>query len=115
MHTGEMVDQSHVYEWLDTYSMAKMARSTAEKQVFLGLNNFSGHFVDGVKQELHENQPRWSHINSTTSDVPINKSFKDHKWGMYSNWMAGKNHEHTPSGKVKRPLLEMMCSYIMIS
>ena len=34
---------------------------------------------------------------------------------VYEDWMANGNKEKTPSGKVRRPFLELMCSWIIQS
>lgn len=46
-------------------------------------------------------------------DVCVNKPFKDGVRRLYTDWMAGGGHALTPTGKVKRPSVELVCSWIL--
>jgi hypothetical protein len=46
-------------------------------------------------------------------DISINKQFKESLRRYYGEWMAEGNHRYTQGGKIKRPPLETMCSWIL--
>ena len=46
-------------------------------------------------------------------DVSVNKPFKDNIRKLYAQWMAEGGHSLTPTGKIRRPSIELMCSWIV--
>ncbi|KAJ4432611.1 hypothetical protein ANN_21234 [Periplaneta americana] len=42
-------------------------------------------------------------------DVVVNKPFKDHLRKQYSDWLLEGGHAFTPSGKIKKPSVSLMC------
>lgn len=46
-------------------------------------------------------------------DVSINKPFKDNVRRLYTEWMADRNHNLTPTGKIRRPSIDMLCGWIL--
>jgi hypothetical protein len=46
-------------------------------------------------------------------DVLVSKPFKDNVREVYTQWMAKGGHELTPTGKIRRPSIEMMCDWIV--
>jgi hypothetical protein len=45
--------------------------------------------------------------------VSVNKPFKDNVRKLYTQWMAKGGHKLTPTGKIRRPSIEMMCDWIV--
>jgi hypothetical protein len=48
-------------------------------------------------------------------DVVVNKPFKDHLKQLYSEWLLAGGHVLTPTGKVKKPSIELLCHWIKTS
>lgn len=48
-------------------------------------------------------------------DVCINKPFKDHLRRFYNEWMMRKDRPLTPAGNIKRPSLELLCTWVLNS
>lgn len=74
----------------------------------LVLNSFRGrHLVEAVQEKLKELRTDIAVIpGGLTSvlqplDVSINKPFKDNVRRLYTNWVAGGQHQLTPGGKIK--------------
>uniref|UniRef100_A0A023GJZ4 Putative tigger transposase n=1 Tax=Amblyomma triste TaxID=251400 RepID=A0A023GJZ4_AMBTT len=84
----------------------------------LVLDSFRGHLVDSVRAKLKELRTDIAVIpGGLTSllqplDVSLNKPFKDNVRRLYAEWMAMGQHDLTPSGKIRRPSVEMLCSWI---
>lgn len=85
----------------------------------LVLDSFRGHLCENVRRELEELRTEIAVIpGGLTSvlqplDVCVNKPFKDGVRRLYTDWMAGGGHALTPTGKVKRPSVELVCSWIL--
>lgn len=85
----------------------------------LVLDSFRGHLVDSVRTELKERRTEIAVIpGGLTSllqplDVSLNKPFKDNVRRLYAEWMAAGDHDFTPSGKIRRPSVEVLCSWIL--
>ena len=83
------------------------------------LDSFRGHLNEDVKNKLQRGRTDIIVIpGGVTSilqplDLSINKPFKESLRRFYGEWMAESNHRYTPGGKIKRPLLETMCSWIL--
>jgi hypothetical protein len=45
--------------------------------------------------------------------VSVNKPFKDNARKLYTQWMAKGGHEVTPTGKIRRLSIEVMCDWIV--
>jgi hypothetical protein len=45
--------------------------------------------------------------------VSVNKPFKDNVRTLYMQLMAKGGHELMPTGKIRRPSIEMMCDWIV--
>lgn len=87
----------------------------------LVLDSFRGHLMQEVKDVLKEGKTDMALIpGGLTSvlqplDVSINKPFKEHLKNTYANWMCEGEHTFTPTGKIKRPSIQLMCEWILQS
>uniref|UniRef100_A0A147BLR1 Putative pogo transposable element n=1 Tax=Ixodes ricinus TaxID=34613 RepID=A0A147BLR1_IXORI len=84
----------------------------------LVLDSFRGHLVEPVRAKLRELRTDLAVIpGGLTSvlqplDVSLNKPFKDNVRRLYAEWMAEGQHDLTPAGKIRRPSVEQLCSWI---
>ena len=82
------------------------------------LDSFTGHMAEGVKILLKKGKMDLIVIlHGLMSmlqplDDCINQLFKFALKQKYTEWMAGGNHQYTPTGKIKKPDLELLCSWI---
>lgn len=85
----------------------------------LVLDSFRGHMTDDVKKKLQEGKTEQVCIpGGMTSllqplDVCINRPFKAHLKHFYLEWMATTVHETTPTGRLKKPTLTLICDWIL--
>lgn len=81
----------------------------------LVLDSFRGHLVEGVREKLKELRTDIAVIPGGLTLVlqPLDKPFKDNVRRLYTNWMAGGQHQLTPGGKIKRLTVEMLCGWIV--
>lgn len=85
----------------------------------LVLDSFRGHLGENVRRELQELRTEIAIIpGGLTSvlqplDVSVNKPFKDSVRRLYTDWMAQGGHTLTPTGKIKRPSVELVCSWVL--
>ncbi|KAJ8889879.1 hypothetical protein PR048_009384 [Dryococelus australis] len=70
-----------------------------------------------IKFEIHEKMARsWGGLTSVMQPlgICINKPFRDHIHWLYE-WLTGDKHNLTPTGKLKRPSLQLICMWILRS
>lgn len=85
----------------------------------LVVDSFRGHLEKGVRRRMEEMRTDIAVIpGGLTSvlqplDVSINKPFKDNVRRLYTQWMADGNHNLTPTGKIRRPSIDMLCGWIL--
>jgi hypothetical protein len=48
-------------------------------------------------------------------DVVVNKPFKDHLKHLYSEWLLAGDYILTPTGKIQKPSVSLLCQWIKIS
>lgn len=115
--------------WMDSEHMVKWVKSVwnrrpgalLKRSALLVMDSFRGHTTDEVKQLFQENNTEQIIIpGGLTSilqplDVCLNKPFKDNLRSLYADWIASGNHQLTPTGKIKRPSIELLCTWIMTS
>lgn len=86
--------------------------------LLLVVDSFWGHLVEPVRAKLKELHTELAVIpGGLTSmlqplDVSLNKPFKDNVRRLYAEWMAEGQHALTPSGKIRRPSVELLCDWI---
>ena len=87
----------------------------------LVLDAFKGHLSPEVKNELALQNtdlvviPRGMTSKLQVLDVVVNKPFKDNIRKLYSDWLLNKDHPLTPSGKIKKPSVTLLCEWILAS
>jgi hypothetical protein len=112
------MDQDFVKDWVDKV-WDRRPGALCRQKAMLVLDSFWGHLNDDVKKKLQRGQTDMVVIpGGLTSilqplDISINKPFKELLRRFYGEWMAEGNHRYTPGGKIKRPPLETMCSWIL--
>lgn len=88
-------------------------------KALLVLNSFCGHLTDRVKARLAETRTHLAVIpGGMTSilqplDISVNQPFKVKFRRWYAEWMAADIHERTPTGRLKRALLQQVCLWIL--
>lgn len=114
MTTELMVD------WLSTVWNRRPGALLA-KRAMLVLDAFKGHLTPEVKNKLAlQNTDLVVIPGGMTSklqvlDVVVNKPFKDNIRKLYSDWLLNKDHPLTPSGKIKKPSVTLLCEWILAS
>jgi hypothetical protein len=43
----------------------------------------------------------------------VNKPFKDHLKRQYSNWLHSADHAYTPTGRMKKPSVSVLCEWVL--
>uniref|UniRef100_A0A8C4S949 HTH CENPB-type domain-containing protein n=1 Tax=Erpetoichthys calabaricus TaxID=27687 RepID=A0A8C4S949_ERPCA len=85
----------------------------------LVMDSFRGHLTEVVKERLKDGKtdqviiPRGMTSLLQPLDVCINRPFKAHVSGMYTEWAATVVHDTTPTGKMKAPTLAQMYAWII--
>ena len=111
------MDGSVTCHRLDKAGLSTTFWGTA-KFSMLVLDSFRGHTTEGVKTLLKKGRMDLVVIpGGLTSmlqplNVCINRPFKFALKQKYTEWMAGRNHQYTPTGKIKKPDLDLLCSWI---
>jgi hypothetical protein len=112
------MDQDLVKDWIDKV-WDRRPGALRRQKAMLVLDSFRGHLNEDVKKKLQRGRTDMVVIpGGLTSilqplDISINKPFKESLRRFYGEWMAEGNHRYTPGGKIKRPPLETMCSWIL--
>lgn len=111
------MDVRLVQDWVRTVWGARPG-AMLNLPALLVLDSFKGHLVDSVKTTLADMRTDLAIIpGGLTSvlqplDVCVNKPFKDNVRKLYMEWMCAGDHSLTPTGRIKRPSLELVCEWI---
>jgi hypothetical protein len=76
---------------------------------------FKGHLTPEVKFAIHAMNtdllviPGGMTSQLQVLDVAVNKSFKDPLKQLYSEWLLTGDHILTPTGKIKKPSVALLC------
>jgi hypothetical protein len=87
----------------------------------LVLDAFKGYLSPEVKSAIHAMNtdlvvtPGGMTSQLHVLDVVVNKHFKDHLKQLYSEWLLAGDHILTPTGKIKKPSVALMCQWIKTS
>lgn len=112
------MDTSLVEDWIRTV-WGNRAGSLLRCPALLVLDSFRGHLTENTKKLLETMKTDLAVIpGGLTSvlqplDVSINKPFKDNVRKLYQCWMAENVHELTPTGKIRKPSVELLCEWIL--
>lgn len=111
------MNESLVQDWIKTVWGSRPG-ALLRLPSLLVLDSFRGHIVKSVKTTLTEMKTDLAVIpGGLTSvlqplDVSLNKPFKDNLRKLYVEWMASGEPCFTPTGRIKRPSMELMCQWI---
>lgn len=114
------MDNGLVEEWLQEVWL-KRPGVLLNKRSMLVLDSYRGHLTNNIKDKLKDNKSDLAVIpGGLTSilqplDVCINKPFKQKLKQRYSNFMATTTHQFTPSGRIKKPSLELIVKWVIDS
>lgn len=120
VQTKGWMDFPLMVDWIKTVWNVRPG-ALLKQPAMLVLDSFRGHLVNEVKQLLKDNKTQQVVIpGGLTSilqplDVCINKPFKDHLRRFYNEWMMRKDRPLTPAGNIKRPSLELLCTWVLNS
>jgi hypothetical protein len=112
------MDNHLVMDWINCV-WEKRAGALLRSRNMLVLDSFRGHTMENVKERLRQGNTDTVIIpGGCTSllqplDVCINRPFKTHLRRLYTEWMATAVHETTPTGRVKKPELTLICEWII--
>jgi hypothetical protein len=87
----------------------------------LVLDAFKSHLTPEVKSAIHAMNtdpviiPGRMTYQLQVSDVVLNKPFKDHLKQLHSEWFLARDHILTPTGKIKKPSVALLCQCIKTS
>lgn len=107
-----------VIDWIQAI-WEKRPGALLARRSMLVLDSFRGHCTDAVKARLADNGTDLVVIpGGMTSmlqplDVCINKPFKAHVKRLYAQWMADGLYALTPTGRVRRPDIALLCQWIV--
>ncbi|KAH8019719.1 hypothetical protein HPB51_021041 [Rhipicephalus microplus] len=83
--------------------------------------SFRSHLRENVRQKIEELRTEIAIIPGGLTlvlqplDVCIKKPFKDGVRCLYTEWMPHRGHALTPTGKIRRPFVELVFSWILDS
>lgn len=115
-HEKGWMGDEHVLDWVKTV-WANRLGGLLQWKALLVLNSFRGHLTDRVKARLAETRTHLAVIpGGMTSilqplDISVNQPFKVEFRRWYAEWMAADIHERTPTGRLKRALLQQVCGF----
>lgn len=107
-------------DWLSTVWNRRPGALLA-KRAMLVLDAFKGHLTPEVKNKLAPQNtdlvviPGGMTSKLQVLDVVVNKPFKDNIRKLYSDWLLNEDHPLTPSGKIKKPSVTLLCEWIFAS
>lgn len=107
-----------VSDWLRTIWEKRPGAMLARRSMLV-LDSFRGHCTDAVKARLADHRTDLVIIpGGMTSmlqplDVCLNKPFKAHVKRLYAEWMADGLYALTPTGRVRRPDIALLCQWIV--
>lgn len=116
-HKGWM-DGPLVVDWLKVV-WNRRPGALLRQRAMLVLDAFRGHLTEQVKTNVRDNNtdlviiPGGMTSQLQVLDVVVNKPFKDKLRGCYTEWLLAGQHALTPTGKIKKPCVSLLCSWIM--
>lgn len=83
------------------------------------LDAFCGHLSDPVKKQVKAMNgdlviiPGGMTSQLQVLDVVVNKPFKDNLRKKYTEWLLSGDHALTPTGKIQKPPVRLLCEWIL--
>lgn len=83
------------------------------------MDAFHGHLTEPVKTQLRKMNgdlvilPGGMTSQLQVLDVVVNKPFKDNLRKRYTEWLLSGDHSLTPTGKLKKPAVHLLCTWIL--
>ena len=111
------IDQSLVLDWIKQV-LQQHSGAVRNLNSMLILDSFCVYTTEGIKTLLKKGIMDLVVIPSGLTsmlqplDVCINQPFKFALKQKYMEWMAEGDHQYMPTGKIKKPNLNLLCSWI---
>lgn len=112
------MDSSLVEDWVKCVWQRRPGALLGRKSLLV-LDSYRGHTTDDVKKHIKDGKTDLAIIpGGMTSilqplDVCVNRPFKAALKQLYTEWMAADNHTLTPTGRIQRPEVQLLCSWIL--
>uniref|UniRef100_A0A671NPD7 HTH CENPB-type domain-containing protein n=1 Tax=Sinocyclocheilus anshuiensis TaxID=1608454 RepID=A0A671NPD7_9TELE len=107
-----------VVDWLKVV-WGRRSGPLRNKRNMLILDAFRGHLTSPVKEQLRAMNgdlviiPGGMTSQLQVLDVVVNKPFKDNLRKRYTEWLLSGNRTLTPSGKIQKPTVSLLCDWIL--
>lgn len=117
-HEKGWMSKELMNDWLSVVWKSRPGALLAKKAMLV-LDAFKGHLTPDVKSKTASLKsdlvviPGGLTSQLQVLDVVVNKPFKDHLWQQYSEWHVAGDHALTPSGKIKKPSVALLCQWII--
>ena len=111
------MDSRLVEDWLKCVWQRRPGALLGLKSLLV-LDSYRGHTTEAVKKQLKDPRTDLAIIpGGMTSmlqplDVCVNRPFKAALKQLYTEWVAGENHALTPTGCMKCPEIQLLCSWV---
>ena len=107
-----------VVDWLKVVWGARYG-GLRKRRNMLVLDAFRGHLTEPVKSQVRAMNgdlviiPGGMTSQLQVLDVVVNKPFKDNLRKKYTEWLLSGNHALTPTGKIQKPSVRLLCEWIL--
>uniref|UniRef100_A0A668A962 HTH CENPB-type domain-containing protein n=1 Tax=Myripristis murdjan TaxID=586833 RepID=A0A668A962_9TELE len=107
-----------VVDWLKVV-WGRRRGGLRKKRNMLILDAFRGHLSDPVKKQVKAMNgdlviiPGGMTSQLQVLDVVVNKPFKDNLRKKYTEWLLSGDHALTPTGKIQKPSVRLLCEWIL--
>uniref|UniRef100_A0A8C9ZJZ3 Pogo transposable element derived with KRAB domain n=1 Tax=Sander lucioperca TaxID=283035 RepID=A0A8C9ZJZ3_SANLU len=112
------MDTDLVVDWLKVV-WGRRRGALHKKRNMLVLDASRGHLMEPVKTQLRKMNgdlviiPGGMTSQLQVLDVVVNKSFKDNLRKRYTEWLLSGDHSLTPTGKLQKPAVHLLCTWIL--
>lgn len=112
------MDTELVVDWLKVV-WGRRPGALSKKRNMLVLDAFRGHLTEQVKAQVQKMNgdlviiPGGMTSQLQVLDVVVNKPFKDNLRKKYTEWLLSGNHALTPTGKIQKPAVRLLCEWIL--
>ena len=111
------MDRNLVVDWIKTVWRKHLGLLSYRSMLIL--DAFKGHLTELVKEKVRKLNcdlviiPGGMTSQLQVLDVVVNKPFKTYLKGNYTNWLLANDHELTPTGKIKKPSVALLCEWVI--